>query len=80
MNHCVPPPPAQQAFRSISECRVRSSFQLFRGQKLLIHKHTAPHCISEYYIELINKTPCVVTYVNHKRVDVRELRCDESDA
>ena len=74
MNHCVPAPPVQQAFRSISECRVHSSFQLFRGQKLLIYKHIDPHSFTEYYIELVNKLPCVVTYVNHKRVDVRDVR------
>lgn len=80
MNY-FPPPPSQRAFRSISECRVRSSFQLFNGKKLLIHTHTAPQNMTTYYIESINNTPCVVTYVNNKRVDIRELcdDCDQSD-
>lgn len=79
MSHRLPPPPTQHAFRTISECRVRSSFQLFNGGKLLIHTHISPHNTTEYYIESINNRPCVVTYVNNKRVDIREL-CDESDA
>lgn len=73
------PAPTQHAFRSISECRVRASIQHFNGKKLLIHKHIAPHNVTEYYIESINHKPCVVTYVNNKRADVREL-CDESEA
>jgi hypothetical protein len=79
MNMRLPPPPMQHAFRSISECRVRASFQIFNGGKLLINKYTTHHCSTEYYIELINSIPCAVTYVNNKRVDIREI-CDESDA
>ena len=79
----LPPPPTQHAFRTISECRVRSSFRLFSGGKLLIQKQTnLLHTSTEYYIELINNKSCVVTYMNNKRVDIRELSglCDEMDA
>ena len=78
MNQRLPPAPTHHVFRSINECRVRSSFKQFSGGKLLIHKHTTPHNLTEYYIESVNYKPCLVTYVNNKRVDIREL-CDESD-
>ena len=80
MNYLLSPsPPTQRATRSISECRIRSSFQQFNGNKLLIYKHVAMHIVTEYYIESINNKPCVVTYANNKLAEIRELR-DESDA
>jgi hypothetical protein len=64
----------QHAFRSINECRVRSALQQFNGRKLMICKYTTGHSSTEYYIELMNARPCVVTYVNNKRVDIRCVR------
>ncbi len=71
----LPPPPTQNAFRSISECRVRASFSKFEGKKMLIYRHCSVGVTAtEYYLEQIDKSPAVVTYVNDKRVDIRKLR------
>ena len=75
----LPPPPTQIAFRSISECRVRASFSKFEGKKMLIYKHKhhsvgGGGAITEYYLELIDKSPAVITYINDKRVDIRKIR------
>lgn len=71
----LPKPPSYAAFRSISECRVRAVLTLFDGKsKLYIYSHKSDVIgKTSYYIELINKKPAVVTYVNDKRVDVREI-------
>jgi hypothetical protein len=68
-----PPPPSQSACRTISECRIRSSLALYNGKKLLVHKQMSESSVTEYYIEQIDKRLCVVTYVNHKPVDLRQL-------
>ncbi len=71
----LPPPPTQIAFRSISECRIRASFSNFEGKKMLIYKHhLVGGGVTEYYLELIDKFPAVITYINDKRVDIRKLR------
>jgi hypothetical protein len=68
-------PKPSSAFRSISECRVRANLSLFDGKsKLLIYAHKSDIIGKiSYFIESINKKPAVVTYVNGKRVDVREI-------
>lgn len=73
MYKTCPPPPMQSACRSINECRIRASIALYNGKKLLIQKHISESNVTEYYIEQINKVLCVVTYVNHKLVDLRHL-------
>jgi hypothetical protein len=69
-----PPPPARTCARSISECRIQASLSKFDG-KSSIHIYT--HCTdtgrTDYFIELLNNVPCVVTYVNGRRADVREI-------
>lgn len=72
----LPKPPSCSAFRSISECRVRAVLTQFDGKsKLFIYSHKSEVVgKTSYYIEVVNKKPAVVTYVNDKRVDVREIR------
>jgi hypothetical protein len=73
----LPEAPSVAAFRSISECRVYSVATTFQKHmtKLLIYIHTSEVSGSKtsYFIERVNKKPAVVTYVNNKRVDVREI-------
>lgn len=68
-------PPSTAAFRSISECRVRAILALFDGKsKLFIYSHKSDVIgKTAYYIELINKKPAIVTYVDDRRVDIREI-------
>jgi hypothetical protein len=71
----VPKPPSAPAFRTISECRVRAIMNLFDGKsKLKIYSHKSDMIgKTTYFIESVNKKPAIVTYVNSKRVDVREI-------
>lgn len=72
--HTHPPPPSRTCTRSISECRVQASLSKFDG-KSSVHIYTHHTDISriDYFIELLNNVPCVITYVNGKRTDVREI-------
>jgi hypothetical protein len=69
-----PPPPTRICIRSITECRIRSSLSKFDGRTALhIYTHIADNSRIAYYIELVNNVPCVVTYINGKCVEVREI-------
>lgn len=74
MYTCYPPPPARTCVRSISECRIRSSLSRFDGKTAVhIYTHSTDTGRTDYFIELLNNVPCVITYVNGKCADVREI-------
>lgn len=69
-----PPPTTRTCARSISECRVKASLSKFDGKSSIhIYTHHTDTNRTDYFIELLNNAPCVVTYVNGKCADVREI-------
>lgn len=71
----MPKPPSVKAFRSIGECRIRSVLKLFDGKtQMKMFTHISDSIgVTTYFIELVHDKPALVTYVNGKRVDVREI-------